>query len=41
MTVMSEDLPEESNRVTLDPVLTDGHGIPAPKSSTPSARTPG
>ena len=31
MTVMSEDLPEESNRVTLDPVLTDSHGIPAPK----------
>jgi hypothetical protein len=24
-------LPEEHNRVTLDPVLTDGHGIPAPK----------
>jgi choline dehydrogenase-like flavoprotein len=27
----SEDLPEEHNRVTLDPVLTDIHGIPAPK----------
>ncbi len=26
-----EDLPEEHNRVTLDPTLTDGHGIPAPK----------
>ena len=26
-----EDLPEEHNRVTLDPVLKDGHGIPAPK----------
>ena len=26
-----EDLPEESNTVTLDPVLTDSHGIPAPK----------
>jgi choline dehydrogenase-like flavoprotein len=26
-----EDLPEEYNRVTLDPVLKDGHGIPAPK----------
>jgi choline dehydrogenase-like flavoprotein len=26
-----EDLPEESNRVTLDPVLTDSDGIPAPK----------
>ena len=25
------DLPEEHNRVTLDPVLKDGHGIPAPK----------
>lgn len=26
-----EDLPEAHNRVTLDPVLKDGHGIPAPK----------
>jgi choline dehydrogenase-like flavoprotein len=26
-----EDLPEEHNRVTLDPVLTDSHGIPAPR----------
>ncbi len=26
-----EDLPEESNRVTLDPVLCDSDGIPAPK----------
>ena len=26
-----EDLPETHNRVTLDPVLKDGHGIPAPK----------
>ncbi|MCL4686009.1 GMC family oxidoreductase [Myxococcota bacterium] len=26
-----EDLPEEHNRVILDPELTDGHGIPAPK----------
>lgn len=26
-----EDLPEEHNRVTLDPDLTDSHGIPAPK----------
>ena len=25
------DLPEETNRVTLDPVLTDGDGIPAPR----------
>jgi choline dehydrogenase-like flavoprotein len=27
----TEDLPEEHNRVTLDPVLKDRHGIPAPK----------
>src|SRR4051812_1111311 len=26
-----EDLPEEHNRVTLDPVLTDSDGIPAPR----------
>jgi choline dehydrogenase-like flavoprotein len=26
-----EDLPEEHNRVTLDPVLKDGNGIPAPR----------
>ena len=26
-----EDLPEEHNRVTLDPELTDANGIPAPK----------
>ena len=26
-----EDLPEAHNRVTLDPDLTDAHGIPAPK----------
>jgi choline dehydrogenase-like flavoprotein len=26
-----EDLPEAHNRVTLDPELVDGHGIPAPK----------
>jgi choline dehydrogenase-like flavoprotein len=29
--VACEDLPEEHNRVTLDPVLKDGHGVPAPK----------
>jgi choline dehydrogenase-like flavoprotein len=29
--VMGEDLPEEHNQVVLDPVLTDGHGIPAPR----------
>ena len=26
-----EDLPEEENRITLDPELRDGNGIPAPK----------
>jgi choline dehydrogenase-like flavoprotein len=26
-----EDLPDPDNRVTLDPELADGHGIPAPK----------
>ena len=31
--VLCEDLPEEHNRVTLDPELTDSHGIPAPKVS--------
>ena len=31
LSVVVEDLPEEHNRVTLDPVLKDGHGIPAPK----------
>jgi choline dehydrogenase-like flavoprotein len=29
--VACEDLPEEHNRVTLDPMLKDGHGIPAPR----------
>lgn len=29
--VCCEDLPEACNRVTLDPVLVDSHGIPAPK----------
>ena len=29
--VACEDLPEEHNRVTLDPELTDSDGIPAPK----------
>jgi choline dehydrogenase-like flavoprotein len=29
--VMSEDLPEETNRVSLDPVLKDSDGLPAPK----------
>jgi choline dehydrogenase-like flavoprotein len=31
MVVISEDLPDPDNRVTLDPDLTDGNGIPAPK----------
>lgn len=28
---ITEDLPDETNTVTLDPELTDSHGIPAPK----------
>ena len=31
--VCCEDLPEAHNRVTLDPVLKDGHGIAAPRIS--------
>lgn len=31
LTVVTEDLPEESNCVTLDPNLTDSDGVPAPK----------
>jgi len=31
MVAVCEDLPESHNRVTLDPELTDGHGVPAPK----------
>jgi choline dehydrogenase-like flavoprotein len=31
LTIMTEDLPEESNTVTLDPKITDANGIPAPK----------
>ncbi|XOV89711.1 MAG: GMC family oxidoreductase [Pseudomonadota bacterium] len=31
MVAICEDLPEEHNTVTLDPKLTDSHGIPAPK----------
>jgi len=31
MVVICEDLPEPHNRVTLDPELVDGNGIPAPK----------
>lgn len=29
--ILVEDLPEEANRVTLDPELTDSDGLPAPK----------
>jgi len=31
MVSICEDLPEEHNTVTLDPLLKDAHGIPAPK----------
>jgi choline dehydrogenase-like flavoprotein len=31
VSAICEDLPEEHNRVTLDPVRKDSHGIPAPK----------
>jgi choline dehydrogenase-like flavoprotein len=31
LSAICEDLPEEHNRVTLDPVLRDSHGIPAPR----------
>ncbi len=31
MSTITEDLPEEHNRVTLDPVLKDSNGIPAPR----------
>jgi choline dehydrogenase-like flavoprotein len=31
LSAIIEDLPEEHNRVTLDPVLKDGNGIPAPR----------
>ncbi len=31
LSAICEDLPKEHNRVTLNPVLKDGHGIPAPK----------
>jgi choline dehydrogenase-like flavoprotein len=29
--IFGEDLPDETNRVTIDPTLTDSSGIPAPK----------
>jgi len=31
LSAICEDLPEEHNRVTLDPVLKDSNGIPAPR----------
>jgi hypothetical protein len=31
LSAICEDLPEDHNRVTLDPVLKDGNGIPAPR----------
>jgi len=31
LSLVTDDLPEPHNRVTLDPVLKDTHGIPAPK----------
>src|SRR5439155_22475171 len=31
LSAIIEDLPEERNRVTLDPVLKDSNGIPAPR----------
>src|SRR6516165_3268373 len=31
LSAICEDLPEEHNRVTLDPVMKDSHGIPAPR----------
>ena len=31
LNALCEDLPEAHNRVTLDDVLTDSHGIPAPR----------
>jgi choline dehydrogenase-like flavoprotein len=34
-----EDLPEEHNTVTLDPVLKDSHGIPAPKIDYTMSKT--
>ena len=39
MAAICEDLPEEHNRVTLDPVLKDSNGIPAPKIDYRSANS--
>ena len=33
MSVLCDDLPEEHNRVELDPELTDSHGIPAARAT--------
>ncbi len=33
MVIICEDLPDPDNRVTIDPELTDGNGIPSPKIS--------
>ena len=38
MVAICEDLPEEHNTVTLDPVLKDPNGIPAPKITYTSER---
>jgi len=39
VSVICEDLPEEHNRVTLDPELKDSHGFLRRKSIIPSAPT--
>ena len=36
-----DDLPEDARAVTLDPVLKDSNGIPAPRTTMRSARTRG
>ncbi len=38
MVAICEDLPEEHNTVTLDPVLKDSNGIPAPKDQLHAER---
>jgi choline dehydrogenase-like flavoprotein len=40
MVVISEDLPDPANSVTLDPDLADGDGIPAPKITTARRQQP-
>ena len=39
--VMAEDLPEDVNRVELDPEAKDSNGIPAPRVTYRTPRTPG